>query len=358
MRNSYVNRVTGDENAMIHFRYRKSFWGGIGVIAGYLAYVGLLMLSGCLEERTPVAVPTHPEGWNLPQSEQFHGQALLTGSLSQAGCRSCHGNDFSGGSSGVSCYGSGCHSVYPHPPGFADAASSTFHEDFIAETLRWRIEVCRSCHGEDYFGKGVAAKNCLRCHADAGGPEACHTCHGSRNNIAPPPDLHDHNDPGYRGVGAHQSHMQDTTWTTFTVGGCGHCHEVPLTFDAPSHIDDASGAEVQFDAFASFEGKVTPRWNGREASCSAVYCHGAFRFRQAESAYPWAYSDSVMTGNFPVLYWQYPGTGQALCGSCHGLPPTGHIAGEDCAACHGRVVNRDLKIINKHLHINGQVDVF
>ena len=50
----------------------------------------------------------------------------------------------------------------------------------------------------------------------------------------------------------------------------------------------------------------------------------------------------------------------AVCGSCHGLPPTGHIAATltGCGICHGSVVDTEGNIIDKTKHINGQVNVF
>lgn len=78
----------------------------------------------------------------------------------------------------------------------------------------------------------------------------------------------------------------------------------------------------------------------------------------------WAYTDSLISGNNPQLVWTEVGTGQADCGTCHGLPPLGHrvaddrVPVEECSVCHPRVVDENYDIIDKALHINGQIDVF
>jgi predicted CxxxxCH...CXXCH cytochrome family protein len=142
---------------------------------------------------------------------------------------------------------------------------------------------------------------------------------------------------------------------------CSQCHTVPRTHQAPGHVDDAPPiqAEINFKLLATHNGRVTPVWNAEAATCSDVYCHGGFTFRQDESAFPWAYTDAVMTGNNPTLTWTDVGSGAADCGTCHDLPPAGHIdaAASECVDCHGRVVDANLTIIDRGKHINGKVEV-
>jgi hypothetical protein len=54
------------------------------------------------------------------------------------------------------------------------------------------------------------------------------------------------------------------------------------------------------------------------------------------------------------------GAADASCGSCHGIPPKGHIAVpiSTCGSCHFGIVSTDGKIIDKSKHINGKVNVF
>ncbi|NOX37583.1 MAG: hypothetical protein GXO78_08605 [Calditrichaeota bacterium] len=394
----------------------------------YYRIVSLFLIAlwlSCSEQRIPVAVPTHPAGWMDTQSPNFHGKVLLVdSSLTLRSCQSCHGEDFRGGKAGigcygqgchisfphpegfaipgaeafhgrflqqtlnydlsscqhchgenfeggdskVSCYGSECHRVYPHPEGFADEQDATFHGVYIAENVQWNLRLCRPCHGRTYGGKGIAKKNCRRCHTQDNGPEACNTCHGDFEapvppwaNAAPPKDLGDHTLPEAIGVGAHPHHLADTTLTTAYARDCRICHLQPDSLFAAGHVDNLPlPAEVQFNPLAADSGRVLPLWNREQATCASVYCHGAFVFYRDSSQYPAFYADSVITGNFATVIWNQPETGQAECGTCHGLPPTGHlpVGASSCANCHQRVVDADLNIIGKDLHINGRADVF
>ncbi|MCB0267941.1 MAG: hypothetical protein KDH95_07225, partial [Calditrichaeota bacterium] len=190
---------------------------------GLLLILGLAVFSGCLDKKDSVSVSTHPEGWSEQASADFHGSALLDKSLNEENCQSCHGADYLGGSSGLSCYSAGCHSHYPHPMGFANSNSGDFHADYIAENLRWDIGSCQSCHGTDYAGNGAPEKNCLTCHQTAGGPEACNLCHGNSENAAPPSDLYGNMANTDKAVGAHQAHLTGDTWSTF-ANQCMNCH--------------------------------------------------------------------------------------------------------------------------------------
>ncbi len=299
----------------------------------------------------------HPAGWISEDNSNFHGKLLLFNILSLADCQSCHGDDLSGGTSGVAC--ADCHENYPHPAGFSDENSESFHAKYISQTLNWDILSCRSCHGTDYSGEtGFQQTNCLNCHRSTNGPEACNTCHGSQNNAAPPEDLAGNTNTTSQSVGAHQAHLVGTTWSTYKPGDCAKCHIKPASYEDSGHIDDTPHAEIPFGALATMNGELNTTYDFLNASCDNVYCHGGFEFKKSDSNYPWAYTDSLISGNNPTLHWKYVGAGQALCGSCHGLPPEGHIQANACGGCHADVVDNNLNITNKYLHINGKKDVF
>lgn len=324
----------------------------------FLVFVsGLFVLNACLDQADPVKVATHPDDWINKSSENFHGKVLLSESLRMESCQSCHGEDYQGGTSEVSCYNSSCHAIYPHPEGFANPSSANFHEGMMS-LLNWDLESCQSCHGADYAGNNDRAKNCLSCHKAENGPEACNTCHGNKENAAPPKDLMNHSDVDYVTVGAHQAHLENGTWSTFNMGDCSTCHKTPAMFSSSGHIDDSPHAEIVFNSLASFDGKSNVQWDREDATCSNTYCHGAFEFKKEESTYPWAYTADVMKGNYKQVYWPVSGSIQDACGSCHGLPPEGHVSATDCSGCHSRVVDENFNIINKFLHINGKIDVF
>ena len=277
-----------------------------------------------------------------------------------AACEDCHGADLSGGISGVAC--SDCHSLFPHPSGWTNPASPNFHGVYIKGD-DWSLSSCTGCHGEDFEG-GSSGVSCTTCHSQTGGPEACNTCHGNFSgpvsdirNWAPPEDLDKETATTAKGVGAHQAHLNTMDLASVNELGCNQCHAQLSGFDDPNHIK--GGVQLHFDPLATDSGRVTPIWSGSSATCANVYCHGNFEFTRASSPYPWAYTDSAMTGNNPTLEWTKVGTGQADCGTCHGLPPAGHFPQElkDCYVCHGTVVDQDLNIIDKTKHINGVIDL-
>ena len=128
-------------------------------------------------------------------------------------------------------------------------------------------------------------------------------------------------------------------------------------------VQAVDGAEIEFSALASAFG-ASPSWDPASGTCSDVYCHGAFTFLQENSANPWGYAEAAIVGQNPLTNWTEPEAQALVCGSCHGLPPTGHIqtsprvSVDDCSQCHGRVVNARFQIIDKDLHINGEIELF
>ena len=214
------------------------------------------LVAGCSQKKNPVENLTHPKTWMETKSADFHGQIVVT--RGQQSCQECHGEDFTGGESGVSCYS--CHSVYPHRASWVELGDSDFHGAYI-QSKNYDMRSCRLCHGKDYSG-GPARSSCLDCHTRPGGPEVCNTCHGNEKNNAPPRDLAGHLDYTYLGVGAHQA-MLNAGVT------CATCHEVPDSVYAAGHIDSTPYAEV----------KANLGWNHAEATCSNA-CHGPRKFNK------------------------------------------------------------------------------
>ena len=216
-----------------------------------------------------------------------------------------------------------------HRPGILDPASSDFHGQLVRDE-KYDFGVCQSCHGTDYSG-GSSGVSCLSCHT--GGPTACSTCHSA---IAI--------------SGSHGRHLGGGPLGK--VYGCNECHIVPKVYTDVGHIFLADGsldlppAEVTLGATAA----LTPTGDTRSAppsydpatqACSNIYCHGAIL------------GDSAATHTQPV--WSAPGTGQADCGTCHGLPPN-HTGVRACVSCHPSVVDKDQKIIAPDKHIDGQIE--
>jgi len=174
----------------------------------------------------------------------------------------------------------------------------------------------------------------------AQGQSGCSLCHGSAANAAPPKALNGDTDTAARGVGAHQSHVTDGV--LHKAFGCIECHPTPDRPTSPGHADGT--VDVRFGALAA-TGPATPVWSG--ATCASVYCHGA----------------TIAGGSKKTPTWTSVGTGEAACGTCHGVPPpnathTGVPANATaCAGCHPATVLASGQIdVGGGKHVNGTID--
>lgn len=321
------------------------------------------LFASCADTSDFLVERTHPDGWNQASDDNFHGKFVLESADPAASCRSCHGQNYKGGTSGVSC--ATCHAAYPHPDGYLNPSSSGFHEAVFQDTRDWDITVCQQCHASDYGREIIRVQlgepeiSCLTCHTADDGPEDCATCHGGSENIAPPQDLFDGTATTEPGVGAHQQHLNAQTGAPVE---CTECHVVPAEFADAGHVleDGTLGqTEIVFGALASHAG-ADPVYDFASSTCGSSYCHGGFVFAKADAGdNAWAYAEDFIRGNNPEVVWNAVGSGQAECGSCHALPPIGHIpAALSCATCHGAVVDGQNNIINPELHINGEKNLF
>jgi hypothetical protein len=192
----------------------------------------------------------HPKEWMVMTNPMFHGRFLEENNWNLQNCQKCHGEEYSGGSSGKSCFT--CHSNFPHPTGWSTKSSTQFHGNDIRQN-GWSLNGCKSCHGSDYKG-GTTGTSCFKCHTSNAGPEGCNVCHGNSAHSYPPEDLNNNTSEKALGVGAHEKHMEEFE--------CSLCHVVPASFSDPSHID-APPAEV----------KPQWTWNRNKGTC-ATSCHG------------------------------------------------------------------------------------
>ena len=151
------------------------------ILAGFL----LSALCGCGSSNSaaPSFLGTHPVGWSAGTQ---HGVQALD-PLKREGCTECHGKDFLGGTSKVSCYT--CHSAYPHTAGWVEPTprhGAAYQSDPAQ---------CRACHGQDLKG-GISGVSCDKCHpgyphssgwsaSQVHGPQygidpqSCVKCHGA-----------------------------------------------------------------------------------------------------------------------------------------------------------------------------------
>lgn len=248
-----------------------------------------------------------------------------------------------------------------HKVGILDHDSPNFHGKLVRESS-WDLIVCQSCHDASYSG-GITDASCLTCHTQPAGPEACNTCHGDfddPNIIAPPEDTNDNASTDSVGVGAHVHHLYENE-----IGSeieCSTCHKVPQDYFDPGHTDSPLPAEVIFNNLAIHNIAGNANYVNQAATCSEVYCHGNFEFLKDSSSNQFAYTGDKMIGNKRSMVWNLVDGSQALCGSCHNLPPEGHIAAtlDACGGCHSGIVDTEGNIVDSliHKHINGEKNVF
>jgi len=206
--------------------------------------------------------------------------------------------------------------------------SATFH----ALEANQGLTRCQLCHGQELTG-GLTGPTCTTCHG-AGFPTNCGGCHGDRaaRTGSPPRATFGFRDDPIR-VGAHASHVAGALGSSFD---CAVCHQKPASaFDA-GHVDGGT-AEVVFGGVARADGATPTAWNRADATCAGTYCHGA----------------TLSGGTLKTPLWT--GTGQAGCGSCHGVPPPPpHVANFDCGRCHAGYTDHS---VNVGTHVDGSVDL-
>lgn len=318
-------------------------------------------LASCSDLKDPlnpnkeaVISDVHPADWQQVGAQGFHGKFVADSlNFDFDNCQQCHGQNFAGGITNTSCLD--CHqaALLIHPAGWLTDNSPDFHGKFL-QNAGWNLTDCQRCHGQNYAG-GASNSSCLTCHP--GTPEACTVCHGGTDNQtgAPPIDLADNSDIGDRGVGQHTLHLSGGSLSS--PFECASCHVVPTSFFAAGHVDSQLPAELTFGGLAVADG-AAPNYNGATLSCANSYCHGNWSLPRAQSQFNGFYIADFIQGSAEAPIWTDAATGE--CGTCHALPPTGHVPANitGCDNCHSGVVDNDGNIIDKTKHVNGMVNVF
>ncbi|MCL5267725.1 MAG: CxxxxCH/CxxCH domain-containing protein [Bacteroidetes bacterium] len=88
-----------------------------------------------------------------------------------------------------------------------------------------------------------------------------------------------------------------------------------------------------------------PMFNQQTLQCSNTYCHGDFK-----------------NGNNYSPTWNKVASGQAACGTCHGIPPNTPIhKGQTlltCYLCHEPMMGPNGVIQDSSLHVNGKLELY
>ncbi|HEY3452944.1 MAG TPA: CxxxxCH/CxxCH domain-containing protein [Myxococcales bacterium] len=218
--------------------------------------------------------------------------------------------------------------------------------------------VCDSCHGNPPPAPHPQRSQCRVCHPGTlksdgtidveGGQHidgtvqvgtACNSCHGNQANAAPPQDTLGATDTTARGVGAHQAHL--VAGRVRSAVACSECHLVPATVGEAGHID-SDHATLTWGPLAT-SGGLAPAWDGANATCSSVYCHGA----------------SLTGGAHVAPRWTQVDGSQIACDGCHGNPPPApHPASGACGNCHPGTLKADGTIdLAGGQHVDGALQV-
>jgi hypothetical protein len=129
------------------------------LILGSIVAAACLPFGGCVDERLPTQLRTHPTAWNDPASVDFHGARVLM--RGDAECLECHKAVGPGVNRVPSC--DECHlNGGGHPQGWMTPSSPNFHGNSVAAR---GPRPCAQCHGADYRG-GTVGISCFTCHAD------------------------------------------------------------------------------------------------------------------------------------------------------------------------------------------------
>lgn len=215
-------------------------------------------------------------------------------------------------------------------------------------------QACGSCHDLPPAPPHPQSQQCGACHGDVASslrqiiaPELhvngqvevtegdCSKCHGSAGNPAPPPDTEGNTQTSALGVGAHQIHLSGGNVSRAVL--CEECHRVPEKVGDPEHVDEPP-AEVLFSGVSTTADR-TPLWDRETRTCTDSWCHGP----------------STTSSSSPV--WTEPSHGLD-CTSCHGVPPAlPHPQQENCALCHGDVVDEAFNILAPERHVDGVIDL-
>lgn len=262
-----------------------------------------------------------------------------------AGCTDCHGTDLAGSDTVPSCSEGNCHH---------GATWVTVDHQAALRVSNFDFAPCQACHGVDLSGDfGASCGLAAPCHAAAEGEtglqavSSCDTCHGYLTT-SPFADVYGDTDTSVLTVGMHTDHYTSANGTSSNVS-CNACHVVPDSLSVASHIDGDGIAEVDFSSLPTnnIAGAGDPSWDRNTATCTNIYCHGNFAYGAVE-------------GENLSKIWTEPLPVNEQCGSCHLLPPTGHLDfGIDmtlCSGCHATVGPDNISIDEPDRHINGSVN--
>jgi len=245
-----------------------------------------------------------------------------------------------------------------HTAGVLDPSQPDFHGTILLESGFKEFAVCQTCHGADFSG-GSSQKSCLSCHKGGGGvaagvmnPDgtpACGACHGSTP-----------------GSGKHKIHVEGGLLAKqFACTTCHPDHKSAadhaFASDGSLRTDAAQVALTGLAALTPANGTRVgpPAWDATQRTCSNVYCHGATAADTAAVTHTpnWDAAARPATQACTFCHGLPPnGAGGTTCSNCHrsvvdaqfklvstALHMNGAVdfadANTPCNTCHGSVTS-------------------
>ena len=305
----------------------------ITTITAVLLITGLLFMGGCSSSSPNSkaaydADSGHAEGW-LPAGHMNAARA------DQTVCTECHGTNFLGGFSGVTCMG--CHLGGPtvmHPQ---DWTGSRIWSKHAAYAGSGGTSACATifCHGSALRGVQDSGPSCTSCHL--GGEASAHPLDWDLLATT----KHAAYVAGYGNTSCANAACHGTALSGVEGSGssCSSCH---LGGSSAIHpVDWGQSASIKHAAYVKSSGS---------AACANAACHGATlegvtnsgascsscHLGGASSVHPQAWGGSVAAAHGAYV----TANGNTSCAniSCHGASLAGVAdSGPSCTSCHVEV---------------------
>ncbi len=248
----------------------------------------------------------HPRDWG---SNIASAHGTYVDSNGNGGCANvfCHGASLTGvadsGPSCTSCHLGGIGSFHPSSWGTSTTSVILTHADYV-KTNGSSACANAACHGTDLGGVTNSGPACVSCHVNGSYPfttTGCVSCHGNPPDGAAYPNI----------SGKHAQHMQINGIT------CVACHARSSNQHFNGVVDvvfDPSGPAVA-------AGLPVPAFDSTAKSCSNIACHIV-----SAGTYSYYFPDGTGT---PVL------NTVNVYGNTGGTTPSWYSAVSSCTACHG-----------------------